>query len=133
MQETKVANARIGQQLGAQSRSYKLTTPDGKNLTYTPQPYAFEYDSEYNGVPIKKTMVLEVPKELKGSFISIVYNEMVDSAQKLDDERTEKSCKQGKRKNQRTNDKRRLKVSQKVHWSLPLVRWRQLCSLMPLI
>lgn len=77
--------ARLGQ-IAAQT--YKLTTPEGKNLTYTPQPYAFEYQSDYNGVPVKKTMIIEVPKELKGSFISIVYNKMVTHAQKLDDERT---------------------------------------------
>ena len=85
--DEKVANARVAQ-LVAQSRSYKLTTPDGKKLTYTSQPYAFEYDSDYNGVSVKKTMIVEVPKELKGSFISTVYNEMVTHAQKLDDERT---------------------------------------------
>ena len=85
--DEKVANARIAQ-LGAPSRYYNLTTPDGKKLTYTSQPYAFEYDSDYNGVSVKKTMIVEVPKELKGSFISTVYNEMVTHAQKLDDERT---------------------------------------------
>lgn len=83
--EEQLQKARLGL---IQAQTYNLKTPDGKNLTYNPQPYAFEYQSDYNGVPVKKTMIVEVPKELKSSFISIVYNEMVAVAQKLDDERT---------------------------------------------
>lgn len=85
--DEKVANARVGQ-LNAQARSYSLKTPEGKSVTYTPTNYYIEYDSTFNGVPVKKPLVVEIPKELKGSYVSIVFNKMVEVAQVRDDERT---------------------------------------------
>ena len=81
------SKARIGQ-MNAQARSYNLKTAEGKPITYTPTNYYIEYDSTFNGVPVKKPLVVEIPKELKGSYVSIVFNKMVEVAQVRDDERT---------------------------------------------
>ena len=81
-----VDKARIGQ-LGAQSRSYKLKTPEGKNVDYTAEEFYIQFDVPYGNTTVKEGVVLNVPKSLKKDFVANVFNKMIEVATINDDKR----------------------------------------------